>query len=141
MFALLKKLFKNFPNLNFGLLLTLLKVFAELQELGIPNIKDETAFKKWVTDLLVVLEGVAKETATTFDDTIVSLLTKAVNDQGTWDAFYSLLNTLFDDKPDFVFSKDISTLTEKTGINPATILLIAKLIMTILNLFKKDTND
>lgn len=111
------------------LILTLL---ARLADLGLPpGPSDEPAFRAWIKQLSDIMAMVAALSATPVDDNAVKLLNLAATDDEVWAIVYAIITDLSSDKP-MGTEIELAALSEKTAIDPATLLAIIQAVMEII---------
>lgn len=138
MFGLIKKLIDLLGDVNVDVLLSVLDIVKDLLDVGTPpSVSDESDFRLWINQLLVVADKAANLSESDLDDKIVLLLVKATKDDEVWQMFYAMLLSLFDnDETDINVFTDAVKLQDKTGIDPATILAIIQVIKLVIELFQ-----
>src|SRR4030067_3565407 len=107
----------------------LIEIFAALLAVGMPpSISEEAAFRNWCGELAKALQLLADMTSAPQDDAACKLLAAVVADDEAWSAFYALIAGADGVQPAGQ-SAAVGALADKSGIDPATLLLLIELVM------------
>lgn len=135
-------------------LMELIRIVRTLLSIGMPPaIENETALRKWVTDLVDMLKGLAANTAVEIDDTLTEILGKIVANDAAWNVAYALLKLtkLTDQGDDSGAAADRAKLAEEVGaaitpegevcaVNPIMIMEIIAAVVQIIKMFRESRN-
>lgn len=129
----------------------LLALIQKVMSIGVPpNVKDEAAFRAWLTKFAAVALEITTITPIVLDDAFAKFLAASVASDASWKTFYGILTMFFHD--DGVFKETPPTDTElfaasselctqidgaSFGLSPALILALFKLITDIINAWRK----
>ena len=122
----------------------ILRLFQAAMKIGPPpDIGNESAFRKWVCDILCFLADLAELTAIDGDDRLVAALHALVDHDQRWALLYAILlaasQYLRPEEQDglLVSSTDVATLSDEVQIDPATLLLIIQAVMQLIDWWRK----
>ncbi len=121
---------------------------------GPPSVDDEVELRSWLRDLVGVLQDVALETPTTFDDAAIGVVSTLLDNDPIWSVAYSAMVMIFGEKdilPDSVqetaltdqLSAAMATLPKEkvAAINPLVIVAMIRMIVELIRAWRDARED
>ena len=100
--------------------------------MNFPGFDDRAKFREWLRAVLEMLDGFAKQTETAVDDAAVDIVEALVNSP----AFDTVMDLIAADVEPDSGSPLVGDVSEKTGIDPATILLIIQAVRMLIDFIR-----
>jgi hypothetical protein len=100
--------------------------------MNFPGFDDREEFRDWLKAVLEMLDGFAKQTETKVDDAAIDIVEALVNSP----AFETVMDLIASDTEPDSGSPLVGEVGEKTGIDPATILLIIQAIRMLIGFIR-----
>lgn len=102
-----------------------------------PGLDDRQKFRAWLDAVVGCLDQVAEATPNTLDDTAVDFAALVLGDDAVFDLLFGLIAC--EDEPDSG-SPAVGDIGGKTGLDPATILLIVQAIRMLIDFIRSRRN-